>query len=820
MATAAQARARIRSVARLRRWLAAGAILLVIILGGLLSYAHYKAKRLIANLPHQLGIDIKSETNNFTWSQSIKGRTLFTLHAAKAIQRENGKATLHDVNITIFGPVGSNRQDNIQGAEFEYDQPNGVVRATGDVHLDLASPSQEAAAKPGAKRIIVVTSGLIFLQKLGIAATDQPLHFIYGDMKGGATGADYETDTGILRLRSAVTADGTQNGQLVHIRATAAEIDRNTEIANLTNAHITSDDNIASGDNVQLQIAKGGGVQAVEAQGNTSLESSTGIKAQAPHMHARMTPQGKLENVLMTGGVQLQDAGGTGSSNQATLHFNPAGLPLQAVLDGAVKLSQTANNGALNTVTAPHLVAGLMQDATQHTQLRQAVATGGAVLHSVAPKTLPNGKTVSQTTILHADTLHAATEADGKQRYISQLDGAGSTRVEQDDGAGNLRTSSGDTLQAKLAAPGHAPKKPGTGAGTLQSAVQTGHVVVTQHTAAANGKPAQDSRATATRADFDQVTNKLVLTGSPQVTGPGLQMAADRIVMAQTGGDAEATGSVNGTYVQDNTNGKPAEPVHVLADHATVAGGGASAIFYGGSKPARMWTSTSQMDAPVIETERTTGRLFAHGNSPADRIHLALPQAQPKPKPQIDTSAQAQTTPPAPPKSQAKPAGKLESAAGVVRITGGTLTYLPAEGTKLAHADIAGGVRMDTPDSELTASDAVATLQSSGAPGNGARAQPGMMAGNIETILATGSVRLQQPGRIATGERLLYTAAGQRYDLTGTTAAPPRVVDSLKGTTTGAALIFHGGDDSVEVVGEPGRRVRTETQTAHPSRSK
>jgi lipopolysaccharide export system protein LptA len=94
-----------------------------------------------------------------------------------------------------------------------------------------------------------------------------------------------------------------------------------------------------------------------------------------------------------------------------------------------------------------------------------------------------------------------------------------------------------------------------------------------------------------------------------------------------------------------------------------------------------------------------------------------------------------------------------------------------------------------------------------------------MMGGSVQSILATGGVHLQQPGRTAIGERLLYTAADDRYLLTGTPAVPPRVDDSQHGNVTGASLIFHAGSDSVEVSGETGRRVRTETDASRSSRS-
>ena len=62
------------SVERLRRWLLAGAGLLVVVIAGFLVYAHYRAHRFLTELPKKLGADIRQETNAFTWSQTVKGQ--------------------------------------------------------------------------------------------------------------------------------------------------------------------------------------------------------------------------------------------------------------------------------------------------------------------------------------------------------------------------------------------------------------------------------------------------------------------------------------------------------------------------------------------------------------------------------------------------------------------------------------------------------------------------------------------------------------------------------------------------------------------------
>ncbi len=68
-------------------------------------------------------------------------------------------------------------------------------------------------------------------------------------------------------------------------------------------------------------------------------------------------------------------------------------------------------------------------------------------------------------------------------------------------------------------------------------------------------------------------------------------------------------------------------------------------------------------------------------------------------------------------------------------------------------------------------------------------------------------------GRKGTGEELAYTAAEGKFVLTGSSAAPPRLTDQVRGTVTGNALIFNDRDDSVEVSGGASKAV-TQTRVA------
>jgi lipopolysaccharide export system protein LptA len=100
----------------------------------------------------------------------------------------------------------------------------------------------------------------------------------------------------------------------------------------------------------------------------------------------------------------------------------------------------------------------------------------------------------------------------------------------------------------------------------------------------------------------------------------------------------------------------------------------------------------------------------------------------------------------------------------------------------------------------------------SGSSSGVAKGQPDPVAASLEKIVMSGAVKVEQPGRTATGEQLLYTAATGEFVLTGTPAHPPHVVDEKQGSITGATLLFRSADSTIVVAGEPAsRRVHTET---------
>jgi lipopolysaccharide export system protein LptA len=177
--------------------------------------------------------------------------------------------------------------------------------------------------------------------------------------------------------------------------------------------------------------------------------------------------------------------------------------------------------------------------------------------------------------------------------------------------------------------------------------------------------------------------------------------------------------------------------------------------------------------------------------------------------------------------------GKLIAEAGkadVVRVASRELVY----SDEARKAEFTGGVEVESRDGSMRGLQVVVYLQpaQTGAgkasslnsgKADGIKASPssvagggGFMAGSVERMVATGHIDMEQPGRRATGEQVVYTASDSMFVLTGTPSVLPKVTDDQRGTVTGTSLRFHSGDDNIVVSngGEngAGERVRTETR--------
>jgi lipopolysaccharide export system protein LptA len=802
--------------------LLAGAGLLLLVIGGFLTYAHYRTHRFLKELPRKLGADIRQETNSFTWSQTVKGKTIFTVHAAKAIQHKNGKYTMHDVGIVVYGKGEgqASRVDRIYGNEFELDQAEGIVRAMGEVHLDLQAPAASGsnAIQPtdsalvhdedleGAKLIHVKTSNLVYQQKQGTASTDQQIEFEYNGLTGHATGADYDTDTGVLFLHSAVKVSGLDNGKPILLTATHGELNRLDRRIVLAQARFVTNNgeggDSASRQTVEAQRATAslrtdGSVEKLSGDGGVILTSGDGSRITSQRGEMLLTAASKPASMWMTGDVRYSfkgpDRDATGEASTMRTSFDPQGHPAKVVLQGRVHLLEHAatakpTQGATEReLTAANVELEMATESGKRSWLHEATASGDARLRISEPE---KGSAGMRQSMIRGDLLTAQFVSQGGKENLASIHGQGSASLEQRRPDGSVQTSSADTLDATFHRAGTA-QATGTsysaGRETLDTASLSGHVVITS---LPRGKQQSDSsasadRAIAQKASYDARTGRVLLTGAVELKDQQSVLWADRVALNQQTGDASAAGKVKANFQQTPSS----EPVHVLADHADLKKSTETAVFYGAAHAAaRLWEGASQIEAPVLQFDRVRQHLIARGAGPT-------------------TGAAVQTV--------LVSAGDRDPHRGpaVIRIVSHEMDYSNEQHT----ADFTGGVKVDSADGTMQGMRATAYLSSQEGRRNGAPDRnPGFLQSGVERVVVAGDVAIRQQGRQATGNQLVYTANDGIFVLTGTAQHPPKVMDAMRGTITGRELRFREQDASVVIsngdANETGPRVRTETR--------
>ncbi|MBB5055648.1 lipopolysaccharide export system protein LptA [Granulicella aggregans] len=829
------------SVERLRIGLLVGAGLLVLVIAAFLGYARYRVGKVIADLPGKLGATVTKEFNGYTYSQSDGKRTIFTIHAAKAMQHSDGKLTLHDVSMILYGHSGD-RADRISGDDFEYDTKAQVVTAIGVVHLDLdasaptGDPNSDARkhlsgpaqsghddATLGGHVIHVKTSGLVYTKQTGVATTDQGLEFAFGGYTGHAVGAVYNSSTGQVVLQSAITLSGVDKGRPISLRASHGELDRTARRADFRDARYSSAGQVAQADMAQIHLREDNSVERIDCMNNVALEDGVQGKVNSQRAEISLSATNRLKAAVLTGGVrfdqQRPERQAQGESERANLEFDEHGDLSHAVMQGRVKTVEHLRASEANAASPERTLAS---DALEvwlasagvgaRSQVRDMKATGSVSMLTAGGRSASDAAARK----FSGDLLTAHMVPVNGSPEISTVHGSGHTAIEQKGADGIFQKSTGDTLDAIFHQIAGAV---GKSSPELASAIQQGGVAIERTVPAKVAGAASDvQHATAQKAAFDAATNHLTLTGDVAMNDPGRQILAAKVVIAQGSGDATADGGVKATYQQAGS----AEPAHVLAARAELSRSSGKAVFYGrgpsGAGAARLWQAGtggqggSQVEAPVLVFEETGGsdkdksrkesRLTARAETAgtSGMVHAVLAEGN------------------ASKGGGAKPAGQLAktSGTGVARIVSSEMVYSDSE----KRVDFTGGVRMIDGSGEVKALSAVvylaaATPSSPGASSHAATAG-GLLGGKLDRIVANHQIELTQPGRKATGDRLIYTASDQMFVLTGTASAPPRVVDAQQGSTTGAALRFHSGDNNVVISGTdgeaPARKVETETR--------
>jgi lipopolysaccharide export system protein LptA len=923
------------TIEHLRTLVLVGGVLLVAAIVIFLAAGQWTRRLLSKDLPNRLGVNIEQQADGVNYTQTRKGKTIFKIHAARAVtMKTGGKTLLHDVKIDLYGDDG-NRADTISGSEFEYDTNAGVATAAGAVEIIMMRPGEKpaitqlkpgsskprpSAAKPEAQKapaansaleneitdnqIHIKTSGLVFNQKTSVATTTQRVDFALRQGNGNSMGATYDSQHGQLILDRAVELHVDRVGGPITVHAGHAEFEHNQMVCRLSQAKADYTGGTAETANAVIHFRPDGSAIQLDGSGGVDLQTKTGGHVTAPLGTLQFDENNHPRHGLLQGGAHLEmnqpNRQVQGSSPTARLTFDNAGQLSAAHMEEGVLFSSQQQVTTVKGATAdihrtwksqtadvafapapeahepgsaanPPQTKGQAQNQTQaqsHIEPRTIHGYGGVVVTSES--TSIGVVTPSK---LSSDTMVAELAPGGA---LSSLQGTGHASFDERTAAGVHQASTADQLDVRFV-PATAPKSEtpaapskslGTAGGSeIASMVEIGHVVLVQDPAPVHsGQAAQKStlpeaqsglRATANRADYDGPSQLLHLTGTPRVRDGAMDMTADRIDFARATGDAFAHGDVRASWIGGAAqqgapsnaslpnaslpgssllgSGRPGsggnDPVHAIASEAELHQASQEVIFRGaenssnssltghsGMQP-RLWQSVNSVVAPVIVLNRQKMTLTAEAHGTANPVRTVLASNAPAP-----SSAKN-----APGSANSKEKHEERS---VIRVSSGDLHYSEGERLALFHGGSIGSVTAETTGTGGTATivsqeaevnllpqgvrSASAVPQPTSASGSGNASGPAHSPANssanssIDRLTARGHVTVDWPDRRGTGEKLVYLSEDGTYTLTGTSSAPPRIVDQARGTVTGSALIYHSGDESVTVQGDGGK---TETET-------
>ena len=381
-----------------------------------------------------------------------------------------------------------------------------------------------------------------------------------------------------------------------------------------------------------------------------------------------------------------------------------------------------------------------------------------------------------------AGKFHAQFAPSDGRNHLTSIHGAPNARIVNSAPGQPDRVSTSESLDAAFL-----PQ------GGIDSITQQGNVAYTDGL-----QPDKRMQAWANAARYTPADQMLVLTGSPRVTNGGMATTAKTIRMNRATGDALAEGSVKSTYseLKEQPDGAllaSSSPIHVTAHSMTAHSNPGTALYSGN---ARLWQDANIIEAPTIQFDRDRRFVIAQG-TPAQPVQTILVQTE---KAQAENSAQTG-------KIGGKKTAKAAPLSGSspISITAARLTYADSE--RRVHYE--GGVVAKGADFTASAKTADAYLVArSQTSNNQAFAGPGQ----LDHMVAQDDVVIQQPSRRAEGQDLVYTAADDKFVLTG---GPPSIFDAEQGKITGVSLTFFRRDDRVLVEGEANSPVVTQTRVAH-----
>lgn len=741
-----------QEAARYARWAATAAGLVALIVVGFYVVRAIRAARR-HNTTAQVAPSVQQQMQTFTYNGMEGNRTLFTIRASRATEFKAGSpALLEDVWISIYGRQGD-RNDSIHTHECSYAQKTGAVQCTGEVTIDIRGGKPQSGA-PAQGAVHVTTSDITFDAQKGEADSPAPVEFSLPQGHGSGVGISYQTRAAIVRVQRAVkfemTPDARTGGAPVHVEAASMEVRRDDRKVLLGGpVNVQQGDRMLAAGHVTVSLGESFHARQVLAEGNPSMRASRRgdvFQASASTITADLNSEGWVEHLSLIGNVAGARHSANGSSRFSSDRVEFAMHPARNILRHMI---------ATGTVSAESQQDGVLQVLKTSTlQMNFSAASRPDEQHvqtaqALGPSTIVM-KDARETTELRAPKFGAQFTNAGR---LGHLVGGPGVEVRRTSGASPSQTSTAQSMSASFAPDGQ-----------WTAVEETGKVSFTEG----------DRKGFAERAKIDRTNGQIALTGSPVIEDASSRTTAKTVTLNQKAGEFAAQGGVVTTYSagnSDNSSKSGAGPAHISAEKLTGSTSSGGVVYSG---HARLWQGNSLLEAERIAISRDQKAFSATGNVTTAFIQTSGASLLP--------AADSKKSGPALWRAYA-PELAYSGDQGQVHLTGGV---------RIVSGDVSLAAK--TLDLVLTAAKPIATSTVS------------PLGGQLTRAVARGDVVVRQGAVRATADTAVYTAADEKFVLSG---GKPTITDVSGNSASGRSLTFFIPNDTILIDSQEGSRTLT-----------
>jgi lipopolysaccharide export system protein LptA len=754
----------------LLRWLI---LVAIAALAGLVGYTYQtrtgdqtqSAPKPATSLPD--GVNIQSE--EWTFTQSEKGREKARMRAKNFRQmKESSKIELEGVTLEIPHKDGK-QYDRIKTAKAEFDQKAETLYADGDVEIFMDVPE---GAEPTGRLIKIVTSGVWF-ERSGKAHTQRDVSFEFERGSGKSTGALYDTSLRELHLNKNVeliwkgAAKDTIPMEIQSDNAVYREMESTVYLLPWSKLRRGGLNMEAGATVVKL---KEGRIDIVETQKAKGVQEEPGkrkLEFAADFLVMMLTPEGQVTKI-------------TGDT--------------KARLDSLTKTSRTA-------VTCDKVLLDF-EAGKKESALTKAFAGGKAVLVSTplvnAGETRviqseavelfmrPGGEEIDRAETASPSTLELIpNRASQPHRWLNGERFL--VRYGKENQIDHFETTAATTRTKPVPKPGAKKPEPMilTSSKKLDADFdpKTGQLAKLHQTDDFQYE-AGDRKARSLKAEMDQATEIIYLTGAARVWDPTGSTTGDTVQLNQKTGEFVAEGNVTSTRLPDKKPGKTTtammsheDPTQATARKMTSRNNNRLVLYEGN---AVTWQGSNRVTADRIEIDRENEVLRANGNV----VSQFADRAEDGKKKSKQTAGAGKAAAASPVKAPA-----VQTAPVFTIVKAPELIYTEAD--KMAH--YREGAVLTRPGLTVKGEQIRAYLNDSSEESSLSRAVTDGKVAIVQTVTTP-----QKRTRTGTSEHADYYPDEEKIVLLGGT---PLLIDSIKGRTTGRELIYFSANEKLIVDG-------------------